>query len=591
MEQQVQKLGFRDSLRLLGTFLNGKIALVFAANMALMLVVGVFPAIVTETQIRLFDGIGSGLLSLGGLFALAIAYSVVRIASRVARFFFQKCNYVFSEKMKMEFQKQIFQKMGRVKLEEFEDPSFHDLLQRVRWNGSGNVIGALTNWFDLARSILNIVSISLVVGQIHWIFPVLTIPLSIPSLIVSRKMNFNYYFQEMDNSTRTRKNHYIIDILHRREYAAELRVFGLFQYFYDYHVRMRDYLFEETYRLVKKYTIYAGIIGICGKVVQVACCALGIYFVSVGRMDIGQFAVLCETIVQIQGALDDVVNCYKNQNSQQYHLEDIARFQGLGEESASAPSAPQEKADLHVEGLSFTYPFGEDVVLKDLSLDIPFGQKVAIVGENGSGKTTFANLLAGLYQPTKGQILAGGQDVALLLPKWRDSVGYIFQDFIQLKGSVRENVELGASDDVPKERVQEVLEESGAWDFVGQLPQKEETALGFLQEGSMDLSGGQWQKLAIARALLDEKREILILDEFAASLDAFSEAELYERFQQMTEGKTTISISHRLGITQFVDRILVFQDGRIVEDGTHEELMRKHGHYYEMYCAQRGLYQ
>lgn len=586
-----QHLKRKDKLKLLRTFLNGEIAAAFAVNVLLMIAVGIFPALVTGCQLRLFDSIGSVEYSLPVLAGLVLIFLLVQIAYQIAEYFFKKYNFVFSEKMKFLFQKQMFEKTEKLTIDNFDNAKFYDLLYRVRENGAENVIGAMTNWFDLAKNVIQVISISIAIGRIHWIFPALIITFSIPYVIFFRKMNFYHYFHLMNNSAKTRKNHYIIDILNKREYAKELRVFGLFSYFYDYHVRLRDELFEETYRLVKKYTFYAGIIGVCKRIVQVACFALGVFFTFEGKMGMGQYAVLYQTVTQIQSALLKVAECYKNQNNQQYHLEDIAEFKNLSEESQNTGAYERDEVAIHTEHVSFTYPHSEEVVLKDINLDIPFGQKVAIVGENGSGKTTFANLLAGLYLPTKGRILIDGQDMKELLPKWRESVGYIFQDFMQYKGTVRENTELGSSSEPASEEIEEVLKESGIWEFVEQLPQKEETMLGFVAKESRELSGGQWQKLAISRALLDKNRKILILDEFAASLDAFSEANLYKRFQQLTEGKTTISISHRLGITRFVDRILVFHKGQIVEDGTHEELMRKQGHYYAMYCAQRELYQ
>lgn len=591
MMNQFQHLNHKEKLKLLKMFLNGGIVAAFVLNVLLMIAVGIFPAAVTGCQLRLFDSVGSGEYSLPVLAGLVLTFLAVHIAYQIAECFFQKYHFIFSEKLKFAFQKQMLKKAEYLTIENFDNAKFYDLLYRVRENGAENVIGAMTNWFDIAKNVIQIISMSIVIGRIHRIFPALIISFSVPYVIFYRKMNFYHYFQLMNYSTKTRKNHYIIDILNKREYAKELRVFGLFSYFYDYHVRLRDELFEETYRLVKKYTFYAGIIGVCKRMVQVVCFALGIFFVFEGRMGLGQYAVLYQTVTQIQSVLLKVVECYKNQNNQQYHLEDIAEFLSLNEESQNAVHGVGDDAAIHMEHVSFAYPHSEEMVLKDIDLKIPFGQKVAVVGENGSGKTTFANLLAGLYTPMEGRIWIGGQGMKDLLPEWRGSLGYIFQDFMQYKGTVRENTELGVPYEPSGEEVEEVLKACGIWEFVEQLPQKEETVLGFMEKESVELSGGQWQKLAISRALLDKKRKILILDEFAASLDAFSEADLYKRFQQLADGKTTISISHRLGITQFVDRILVFHGGRIVEDGTHEELMKKRGHYYAMYRAQRELYQ
>ena len=581
----------KDKLKLLMKFLNGKILWLFIFNIVFLIVIGLFPSFVLNYQLQLFDSIGITKELSSVILRLILTLSIVQILFELTNLLFNKINYLFAEKIRLSFQNQIYNKMQTLKIEYFENAEFYNLLYRIRENGANNVIGALTNWFDLVRNLIQVVSLSITLMRIHWVFPILTISFSIPYVFLFRKMNFNHYFYLLDHSAKTRKNHYLIDLLTKREYAKEVRIFGLFHYFYDYHVRLRDELFDETYKLVKKYTFYAGIISVFKRIIQVFCFALGIYFISQKMIGIGQYAILYQTIVQIQSALLQTVQCYKSQDNQQYHLDDIAKFQHLEEQKIAIHHAAHKRPSVCFNHVSFTYPLADKSVLRDINLTIPFGQKIAVVGENGSGKTTFAYLLSGLYQPTSGHIMMGEQDVKELASEDKDFIGFVFQDFIQFHGTIRDNIELGSQRKLSDEEVIEALKMSGAWEFVDSLPGKMNTVLGFLESDSVDLSGGQWQKLAIARGLLNCNRSLLILDECAASLDPFAESYLYEQFHQLTDGKTAISISHRLGITQFVDRILVFHDGQIVEDGTHEELMKKQGFYYAMYIAQRELYQ
>ncbi len=586
-----KRLSGRERIRLLRLFLDKKTTGLFILVVLFLVITGVIPSVAAAYQIRLFDAIGAAKEPLSQILKYVLVFLLIQIAIQSADYLFSKLNYLFSEKIRLSFHHRIYAKLEKVAIVSFENARFHDLLYRIREKGLDGIKAALINWFDFAKNLIQVISLSIILFQIHWIFPTLIIPFSIPYLFFFRKMNFNHYFYLLDNSSKTRKNHYLIDLLTQKEYAKEVRVFGLFPYFYEYHVRLRDELFEETYRLVKKYTVYAGIISVFKRFIQVACIGIGIYFVFQGRMGVGTYAVLYQTLTQIQDALLKMVQSYQSHNNQQYYLEDIAEFLALPEDSTAVCGQIPQKQAIHFHHVSFAYPYSEKTVLKDIHLTIPFGQKIAIVGENGSGKTTFAYLLAGLYSPDSGAVTVGEQDLKEILPAYQEKIGYIFQDFIQMKGSIRDNVELGARQELTDEEVEEALKLSDAWEFVAALPRQSATTLGFLETDSIELSGGQWQKLAIARAMLNRERTILILDEFAASLDPFSESRLYEKFNQLTKGKTAISISHRLGITQFVDRILVFHEGRIVEDGSHEELMKKHGLYYQMYQAQREIYQ
>lgn len=586
-----KEISLKDKIKILKLFLDRKIIYLLVLNILFTFVIGVFPSLVANYQLQLFDSVNNSSMSFYGLLNYIIVILIFYIICELTNFFFNKVNFLFAEKIQFSFKNQIYAKMDNLNICFFENAEFYNLLYRIRDNGVTNVIGALTDWFKLVRNSIQVVSLSVVLLQIHWIFPVLTVSFSVPYVFLFQKMNFNHYFNLLNNSKKTRKNHYLIDILTKKEYAKEVRVFGLFDYLYKYHVRLRDELFNETYHLAKKYTIYAGIISISKRFIQVLCLALGIYFIYEDVIGIGQYAILYQTITQIQAALLHTVECYKTQNNQQYHLEDIIEFFYLEEEEKINTKDNFNLMTIELDNVSFTYPFSKNSVLKDINLTIPFGQKIAIVGENGSGKTTLAYLLAGLYLPSNGSIKVGKQNVKEVMLKYREYVGIVFQDFIKFYGTIRDNVEIGSKRKVSSDEVKNALKLAGSWDFVDLLPDGIDTQLGFFESNSVDISGGQWQKLAIARGLLEKEHKILILDECAASLDPFAESFLYKKFHQLTEGKTSISISHRLGVTRLVDRVLVVKDGRIVEDGSHEELMKKHGLYYDMYIAQREIYQ
>lgn len=251
----------------------------------------------------------------------------------------------------------------------------------------------------------------------------------------------------------------------------------------------------------------------------------------------------------------------------------------------------EQGGSIEFENVSFSYPNSDKEVLHDLSVSIRCGEKIAIVGDNGSGKSTFISLLTGMFSPDSGQVYVdhlpmGGYKQAL-----RKRISVIFQDFAHYEASLRENITVSDADQkLSDETIMDLARKIHVEDVIEEQANGLDSLLGHLSSKGNDLSGGQWQKIALLRAVYRGNTSIMILDEPTAALDPLAEAELYRSFAQITGNRTTLLISHRLGITKLVDRILVFRDGRIIEDGTHQELMEKKGYYSEMYHAQAAWY-
>lgn len=252
----------------------------------------------------------------------------------------------------------------------------------------------------------------------------------------------------------------------------------------------------------------------------------------------------------------------------------------------------KDNGEIIFENVRFTYPGACEEVLHNISVTIPAGEKVAIVGENGSGKSTFISLLTGMFTPNSGCISIDGKSMETNKRELRNKISVIFQDFAHYEGTLRENIIVSDVDAMKSdEEIIELARTIHVEDVIEDQEKGLDGLLGNLSNKGRDLSGGQWQKVALLRAVYRDKTDIMILDEPTAVLDPLAEAELYRNFAQITGERTTLLISHRLGITKLVDRILVFKDGRIVEDGSHYDLMKQKGHYYEMYQAQASLYQ
>ncbi|HVX45854.1 MAG TPA: ATP-binding cassette domain-containing protein, partial [Mycobacteriales bacterium] len=253
--------------------------------------------------------------------------------------------------------------------------------------------------------------------------------------------------------------------------------------------------------------------------------------------------------------------------------------------------------EIRFEDVSFRYPGADRDVLSGLDLSIGAHEKLAIVGVNGAGKSTLVKLLAGIYAPTGGRILVDGTDLATLdadsLATWQRRIATIVQDFLQLPLSARDNVSFGAVDDVSDDpQIDAAAERAGARDVIDRLPAGWDTRLDKSYDGGVDLSGGEWQRLALARALraVDAGSSVLVLDEPAAALDVRSEAALVEKYLELTAGIASIIISHRFSVVRDADRICVLGDGRILESGSHTELIAAGGHYATMFTLQAGRY-
>lgn len=264
---------------------------------------------------------------------------------------------------------------------------------------------------------------------------------------------------------------------------------------------------------------------------------------------------------------------------------------GAGGPEPQIPENPSA-GDIVFEHVSFSYPGTEREVISDLSLTIRAGEKIAIVGDNGSGKSTFISLLTGIFSPDSGSVSIGGLSMEEHKRALRQRISVIYQDFAHYEASIRDNITV--SDEERKlfdEEILDLARRIHVEDVILEQPEGLDAILGHMSEKGNTLSGGQWQKIALLRAVYRSRADIMILDEPTAALDPIAEAQLYRNFSELTGHRTALLISHRLGITGLVDRILVFREGRIVEDGSHGELMARRGHYYAMYQAQAKWYQ
>jgi ABC-type multidrug transport system fused ATPase/permease subunit len=307
---------------------------------------------------------------------------------------------------------------------------------------------------------------------------------------------------------------------------------------------------------------------------------------------IGAFMLVLTMASQLQDVTARIFTAAAQFASNAAYMRDFFYLDQLEYEMRNFEAAPLDKFAIEFYDVNFTYPNTERMILKNLSVHIREGEKVAIVGENGSGKTTFVSLLCALYKPDSGDITMGGVSIFDDISKTRKTLSAVFQDFAKYESTIRANITVSdAARGAKDAQIREVAESTGAWEFIEIQESGLDEIVGTFSPSGNNLSGGQWQKVALTRCLYREDARIMVLDEPTAALDPAAEAELYRQFTGIIGDRTTILISHRLGITQLVDRVLVFDDGHIVEDGTHLELIAKDGLYAKMYNAQAQWYE
>ena len=320
----------------------------------------------------------------------------------------------------------------------------------------------------------------------------------------------------------------------------------------------------------------------------------GILFISVWRiyenpgLGLGEFALVYSLTGQLQQLTYNVFVGIMDLIQNVPYLQEFFELEEIEKEPETHGLQTMISGEIRFNNVTFAYPNTQTDVLKEISVKIHEGEKVAIVGANGSGKSTFISLICGMFEPRTGIVEVGGVNAL----DARSNVSAVFQDFAHYESTIRDNIVVSDRHrDAGDEEIMQILQEIGAEDIVDGQPNGLNEMLGSFSQKGNNLSGGQWQKLSIARATFRERAKIMILDEPTSALDPIAEAEIYRKFSEIVKNKTTLLISHRLGITTVVDRILVFKEGKIIEDGCHKELMKKNGEYAKMYNAQAQWYQ
>jgi len=489
---------------------------------------------------------------------------------------------------------EVMKHAAELDLATYEDPVFYDRLERARVQATDR-LGMIQSIGRLVQQAITTLSLSVsIVLFSPWLLLLLMLGV-IPAFLGESHFAFLGYATNFRQTPIRRQLDYLRVLGGSREAAKELKLFGLRDFLVDRFTKLSDQLYEENVGLARRRLIAGAALSVVGTAGYYSAYVFVVWRTLTGALTIGQLTFLSGAIVQASGNIQQIFSTVASIADQALFLTDLLAFMEMQPTISSKPNAvpaPRPiKRGFEFRDVSFRYPGNSRMVLSRLNFQLEPGERIALVGENGEGKTTIVKLMTRLYDPIEGQVLLDGVDLReYSLEDLYREIGVIFQDFMRYEMTARENIAVGQIEELHHlESLRTAARKSMAADVIERLPRHYEQMLGRRFESGVDLSGGEWQKVALARAYLRDA-QVLILDEPTAALDARSESDVFRRFAELTFGKTALFISHRFSTVRMADRIVVLQDGKISEEGSHAELARQGGRYAEMFEMQAVQY-
>lgn len=476
------------------------------------------------------------------------------------------------------------------------ESGFQDRLSFIESDGGYRVAQSMNLVVNLVHALITFITVAAAMAVIDWRVLAVLLVTSIPAVIVSSKQNGENYRTNARNMKEMRMTNRLYSIADGFVYDGRAfyttKFSGAYPWFRKRWREVADDYIGKKRAVSRKYLLWNLLADFLRNGVLLA--VLLITARKIYRdpaIGLGVFMSVYLLARQMQAVTGKLFTSGTALMGDAPYMKDFFDLGDIPKEPDEQAPEQMKNADIVCDHVSFSYPNTEHEVLHDISVTIRQGEKVAIVGHNGSGKSTFVNLLCGMYEPSRGAVRIGGKRVYGHLQTVRNAVSVAFQRFGRYETTLRENITVGdTSRTVSDGELLDLARHTGAGGVIGEQPRGPDENIGSFSERGNNLSGGQWQKIALTRALIRKNSRIIILDEPTAALDPIAEADLYREFAGLTEDKTTLLISHRLGITSVVDRILVFDGGRIVEDGSHEQLMKLDGVYAKLYRAQAEWY-
>jgi ATP-binding cassette subfamily B protein len=501
---------------------------------------------------------------------------------------------LLSERFTNETSVRLMEHAAMLDLEDFEDSELQDQLERARRQTMGRTT-MMSQLFGQAQDIVTILSFGAGLAIFApWLILLLFIAL-VPAFIGEAHFNAETYSLDYRRTPERRELDYVRQTGASVETAKEVKIFALNAFLIERYKALSTAFYEANRKLAMRRAGWGGLLTAIGTAGYYAAYAYIAWQTLRGQFTIGDLTFLSGSFRRLRTLLEGLLTGFSQIAGQALYLDDLFSFFDIEPEIVSPEGALPFPAPIRegftFEDAGFRYPGAERWAVRHLSFTLKAGEVLALVGENGAGKTTLVKLLARLYDPDEGRILLDGHDLREYdLSQLRANIGVIFQDFVRYHLTAAENIAVGrieARGD--RERIEHAAQRSLADEVIRRLPRGYDQIIGKRFRTGVDLSGGEWQKVAIARAYMRDA-QLLILDEPTASLDARSEFEVFQRFKELSEGKTAVLISHRFSSVRMADRILVMAEGEIEAVGTHEELLQQRGRYAELFELQAAGY-
>lgn len=585
------------------------LALVWATNARLTvalgiltLVAGVLPAAMAYVGALIIDSVlaatqvvkSGGEMDMTRVFMLVAAEALIVAVIAGAQRGISLCKALLRAQLGQRVNVMILEKAITLELAQFEDSEFYDKLTRARREASSRPLSLVTRTFGLAQNMVSLFSYGVLLVQFSWWAVLILVLAGLPAFVAETRFSGDAFTLFRWRSPETRMQIYLESVIAREDNVKEVKLFGLGPLLLQ---RYRD-IFHRLYKADRSLAIrrdgWGFVLGLIGTTALYGAYAWTAVAAVASRITLGQMTMYLMLFRQGQAAVAAILaaigGMYEDNlylSTLYEYLETPATHSGEGKKAGPLPND-----GVRFEKVSFTYPGGNQSALKDIDLHIHPGESLALVGENGSGKTTLIKLLTRLYSPTEGRILLDGLD----LQEWdedalRQRIGVIFQDFSRYQFAVGENIGAGDVRYFDDEERWKTAADKGMSDtFIKNLPAGYSTQLGKWFKDGQELSGGQWQKIALSRAFMRTEADILVLDEPTAAMDAAAEANIFEHFRNLTKNRIAILISHRFSTVRMASQIVVIENGRIIERGTHQELMTLDGHYAGLFSLQAAGY-
>ena len=565
---------------------------------ALTLIAGVLPASIAFIGARIVDAVIHATQDVHHDSHLVIRYvaleALLVALLAAAQRGLSLCQSLLRAQLGQRVNVMILEKALTLQLAQFEDSEFYDKLTRARREASQRPLSLVMRTFGLMQNLVSLISYALLLVQFSVWALIILLCAGLPAFIAEAKFSGDAFRLFRWRSPETRMQMYLETVIAREDHAKEVKLFQLGPLLLDRYRQIFYKLYKEDRDLTIRRDTWGFFLGLIGTASLYGAYAWIALSTIVARITLGQMTMYLMLFRQGQAAVSASLSAVSGLYEDNLYLSTLYEYleTPVVESIGRATSGAVPGDGIRFEHVSFTYPGAEQPTLFDVNLHIRRGESLALVGENGSGKTTLIKLLTRLYIPDSGRIMLDGTD----LQDWDESIlrqriGVIFQDFARYQLLLGENIGAGDVQHFEDEQQWHQAAEQGmASSIIESMPARYHTQLGKWFKDGRELSGGQWQKIALSRAFMRSRADILVLDEPTAAMDAGAEAQIFEHFQTLTRDRIAILISHRFSTVRMADQIVVIRDGRVMEHGNHEQLMKLNGLYAHLFSLQAKGY-